>query len=164
MTQAVEDRATSAGARVVFALLSAVLVVVSIGSIGLLLSAAARAGDLGAIFHPGLDRLGDPKDSMSPIGPDSASNPLVWIFGLSRVAAFFVRPIALLATAAGIVALIPAWLTRNRASAKPTGANPAGVRSRRAIVWLGSITGAWMVVAAISFTPYGAALLGWLLD
>jgi hypothetical protein len=140
--------ATAPGRRPVVTIQLAVLVVVLIGSFGILVAAMARNGDYLAFFHPGNERLGDPKDSMVPIGPDSVVNPLVWVFGLSRVAAFFVRPIAALAAVGGGLFLIPAWRRRDR----------------RAVRQIGILTAAWVALGVISFTPYGAALLTWLLD
>jgi hypothetical protein len=148
MTQATATRTTAPLGRSVFAVLLAGLVVVLIGSFGILLLAMARSGDYLAFFHPGLERLGDPKDSMIPIGPDSVGNPLVWVFGLSRVAAFFVLPIAAVATVLGVFALIPAWRGRDR----------------RAVRRLGIVTGAWVALGVVFLTPYGMAMLTWLLD
>ena len=148
MTQAVQVRAASPGARAVLSVQTALLIVYLIGSFGLLLSAMARTGDYGAFWHPGLERLGDPKDSMSPIGPDAIGNPLVWIFGLSRLVAFFGRPLALIATVLGIAFLVPVGRAHNR----------------RAVRLLAVSTGAWLAVAVLTFTPYGADLLSWLLD
>jgi hypothetical protein len=82
---------------------------------------------------------------MNPIGPDSAGNPLIWILGLSRTAAFFVRPIAVVAVLLGTSATVRARRT--------------GAAGR-----LGIITGAWLALGVLSFTPYGGALLSWLLD
>jgi hypothetical protein len=148
MTQAVEVRAASPGARAVFTIQLTLLTIALVGSFGLLLSAAARTGDFAAVFHPGVERLGDPKDSMTPIGPDATGNPILWIFGLSRVVAFFVRPLALAATVLGIAFLVPAGRARNR----------------RAVRLLAIGTGAWFVAGLVALTPYGADLLGWLLD
>jgi hypothetical protein len=134
--------------RSIFTIQLATLLVVLVGSFGILLAAMTRSGDYLAFFHPGLERLGDPKDSMNPIGPDSVGNPLIWIFGLSRVAAFFVRPIAAAAAVLGVLFLIPAWRRGDRP----------------AIRRIGIITGAWVALGVISFTPYGVALLNWLLD
>ena len=149
MTETVQLRAPSAGARVVFTLQLALLVGCLIGSLGLLLSAMNRTGDYAAFFHPGVDRLGDPKDAMTPIGPESMGNPLLWIFGVSRVVAFFVRPLALALTALGIAFLATCWRAGNG----------------RAVHVVAVIsTAAWLAVGALALTPYGAGLLGWLLD
>ncbi len=79
MTETAQARRTSVGARVVFTIQLALLIVYLIGSFGLLLSAMNRTGDYAAFLHPGLERLGDPKDAMTPIGPDSTRNPLLWM-------------------------------------------------------------------------------------
>jgi hypothetical protein len=141
-------RTAAPAGRSVFAIQLAALAVVLIGSFGILLSAMARTGDYGAFFHPYLERLGDPKESMSPIGPDSTGNPLVWLLELSRVAAFFVRPLAALATLLGLVFVALA----------------AHRKDHRATIRLGLVTAAWFALGVLSFTPYGAALLSWLLD
>jgi uncharacterized membrane protein YgaE (UPF0421/DUF939 family) len=67
---------------------------------------------------------------------------------LSRVAAFFTLPIAAIATVLGVLALIPAWRRQDR----------------RAIRRLGITTGAWAALGVLFLTPYGYALLTWLLD
>jgi len=148
MTETTRVRAPSSGARVVFTVQVALLAVYLIGSLGLLLCAMNRTGDSAAFFHPGVERLGDPKDAIPPIGPDSTSNPLVWIFGLSRVIAIFVRPLALAMTALGTAFLATSWRAGNR----------------RAVHLVAAGTAAWLAVGALSLTPYGDALLGWLLD
>src|SRR3954447_5152900 len=98
--------AGSLGGRVVFWSQLIALLVYLIGSYGILLSAAIHRHDLGALFHPGLDRLDDPKVSVPIVGPDSAGNPLVWVFGLSRVFAFFVYPLAVVALTLGALGLL----------------------------------------------------------
>jgi hypothetical protein len=148
MTEVVEVRATPRGARAVCTVQVVLLVVYLVGSFGILLAAMARTGDYGAFWHPGVERLGDPKDSMSPLGPDSTGNPFVWIFGLSRVVAFFGRVLAPVLTLLGLAFLVPAWLARDR----------------RAVRLVAVSTGAWLAFAVLSFTPYGSDLLGWLLD
>ena len=148
MTKTVQVRAASGSARVVFTVQVALLVAYLIGSFGLLLSAMHRTGDYAAFFHPDVERLGDPKDSMNPIGPDALSNPIVWTFALSRMVAFFVQPLALASTALGIVFLAASWRAGN------------GRAVRLVIV----STAAWLAVSAFAFTPYSAELLRWLLD
>src|SRR3954454_7636843 len=153
MTEAVQLRAPSVGARVVYTLQLSVLVVYLIGSFGLLLSAMNHTGDYGAFFHPGVERLGDPKDAMTPIGPDSMGNPLVWIFGLSRILAFFVRPLALALTVLGVAFLAASWRSGNWRTG-----------NWRAVRRVAGSTAAWLGVGVLALTPYGASLLSWLLD
>ncbi len=114
----------------------------------MLLSAALHVGDLPAVLDPGLERLGDPKESIPPVGPDSVWNPLAWVFGLSRAVAMFVYPVAFVTVALGIVALVRTWR----------------VGDRRAFGWLTIGTAGWCALAAIALTPYGTQLHHWLLD
>lgn len=118
-----------------------------LGSFGVLLLAAARTGDWGALADPGLERLGDPKDSLSP-GADSVANPLVWILGVARVVAMLVVPAAVLGVLLGGFAIA------------------AGRRDgdRRRITRAGLFIGAWLLLVAVAFTGYGGKLHGWLLD
>lgn len=118
-----------------------------VGSFGLLLSAMNRTGSYAA-FHPGVERLGDPRDALTPIGPDSTGNLLFWIFGLSQVLAIFVRPLALVLTVLGTTFLAKAWRTGNR----------------RAVHEVAADTAAWLGIGALALTQYGASLLTWLLD
>jgi hypothetical protein len=119
-----------------------------VGSAGLLIAAAIRAGDPGALLHPGLDRLDDPKVSIPPAGPDAVWNPLVWIFGLSRVTAIFLYPVAFVALLLGVAAL--------------AGARRGG--DRRAFRAAVAVTAAWLVVVVVALTPYGSSIFVWLLD
>lgn len=112
------------------------------------MAAAIRVDDPGALLHPGLERLEDPKLSIPPAGPDSVWNPLIWIFGLSRVAAMFVYPLAFVALLLGVAAL--------------AGARREGDRwaYRAAVV----VTAAWLLVVVVALTPYGGSTHAWLLD
>jgi hypothetical protein len=148
VTETVQLHARSAGARVVFTLQLALLVFYLIGSFGLVLSAMNRTGDYAAFFHPGVERLGDPKDALTPIGPDSTSNPLFWVFGLSQVLGIFVRPLALVLTVLGAT-----FLATSRRAA-----------DRRTVHRVAAATAAWLGIGVLSFIPYGASLLTWLLD
>ena len=148
MTNTVQVRSNSAGARIVVTVQLALLAVYLIGSLGLLLSAIYRTGDYAAFFDPSVERLGDPKDALTPIGPESLRNPLLWSLGLSRVVAMFVQPLALALTALGTAFLAASWR--------------AGDRHATHVVAVG--TAAWLAVGALALTPYGVGLLGWLLD
>ncbi len=119
-----------------------------IGSFGLLLVAALHVGDLPAVLDPGVERLGDPKDSLPPVGPYSVWNPLVWVFGLGRVLAMFVYPLAFVTLTLGAVALLQTWR----------------VRDRKAFGRLVVSTGVWCALAVLALTPYGTQLHAWLLD
>ncbi|WP_127507183.1 hypothetical protein [Actinoplanes solisilvae] len=124
------------------------LAVCFVGSIGLLTVAAVRAGDPGALLHPGLERLGDPKESIPPIGPDALWNPLVWIFGWGRVAAMLVYLVAFVALILGLAAIAGARQEGDR-------------RARRAAI---AVTAIWLLVVVTALTPYGGSLHSWLLD
>lgn len=118
-----------------------------LGGFGLLLLAVVRSGDWGALLAPGLDRLGDPKDSI-PFGWDSVSNPFAWIFGIARLTAMLVVPVA----AVGV--LLAGFAV---ASGRRDG---DGRRIRRALLAIVL----WLALAALAFTPYGGSLHTWLAD
>ncbi|WP_262285408.1 hypothetical protein [Micromonospora sp. MA102] len=145
-----QDQVSAAlfGGRVVVSAQLLMLAVYLVGSFGVLLVAALHTGDLPAVLDPRLERLGDPKDSLPPAGPDSVWNPLVWVFGVSRVVAMFVYPLASVTVVLGVAALICTWRTDDR---KVFG---------RLIV----STGVWCALAALALTPYGTQLHRWLLD
>ena len=124
------------------------LAVYLVGSFGVLLVAALHTGDFPALLDPRLERLGDPKDSLPPAGPDSVWNPLVWVFGVSRVVAMFVYPLVFVALVLGVASLIHIWRTGDR----------------KAFGWLVLSTGMWFALSALALTPYGTQLHGWLLD
>lgn len=123
------------------------LVAYLIGSFGILVLAAVRADDLGALLHPGLGRLDDPKASMD-IGPDSLWNPLVWILGVCRLIAWLVYPIGIAMVLFGLATLVHA------------------VRSgdRRGTARLAVLSAVWLGLLLLAATPYGTALTVWLLD
>ncbi|MEU6073833.1 hypothetical protein [Micromonospora sp. NPDC047074] len=145
-----QDRVSTAsfGGRVVVSAHLLLLVMYLIGSFGVLLVAALRVRDLPAVLDPRVDRLGDPKDSLPPVGPDSAWNPLLWVFELGRVLAMFVYPLAFVTMVLGVATLIRAWR----------------VGDRKAFGWLVVSTGVWSALAALAPTPYGTQLHVWLLD
>jgi hypothetical protein len=118
-----------------------------LGGFGVLVLAVVRSGDWGALLAPGLDRLGDPKDSI-PLGWDSATNPFAWLFGAARLTAMLVVPVAALGVLLGGFAV---------AAARRDG---DGRRTRRALLAIGI----WFLLAAIAFTPYGGNLHTWLAD
>ncbi|GIF42114.1 hypothetical protein [Actinoplanes xinjiangensis] len=118
-----------------------------LGGFGVLALAVVRSGDWGALLEPGLDRLGDPKDSI-PLGWDSATNPFAWLFGIARVAAMLVIPVVTLGVLLGGFAVVAAHRDDD------------GGRLRRALLAIG----VWLVLAAVAFTPYGGRLHTWLAD
>ncbi|MET8907867.1 hypothetical protein [Micromonospora sp. NPDC004551] len=148
MSRQAEVSAASFGGRVVVSAQLLMLAVCLVGSFGVLLVAALHTGDFPAVLDPRLERLGDPKDSLPPAGPDSVWNPLVWVFGISRVVAMFVYPLACVTLVLGVAALIRTWRTGDR----------------KAFGWLIISTGMWVALAALALTPYGTQLHGWLLD
>jgi hypothetical protein len=108
-----------------------------LGTFGVLLCAVVQNGDPGGFLDPGLDRLGDPKDSMP-------SNPiLLWVLGLPYAIGVYVRPLPVIGLVIAMVALVAA---RGR-SPKAAGF---------AIVWA--------ALTVVAYTPYGSALHSWLLD
>ncbi|WP_320066817.1 hypothetical protein [Micromonospora sp. RTGN7] len=124
------------------------LVICMIGSFGVLLAAVWRTGDLAAVLDPGLERLGDPKDSLPPAGPDSLWNPLLWVFEISRVAAMYVYPLVIAALVVGVPSLIRTWR----------------IGDRRTFARLAVHTGSWLALGALALSPYGTQLHHWLLD
>ncbi|SDZ17562.1 hypothetical protein SAMN05444365_106161 [Micromonospora pattaloongensis] len=114
-----------------------------------LLTAAIGTGDYAGLLDPGLERYGDPKDWIPPLGPASAWNPLTWIFGVARAVALFIAPLAILGGLVGAAGL----------------AQAARVRSRRpTVVRLAVGTVLCFALVAFTLTPYGASLHNWLLD
>lgn len=103
--------------------------------------AAVRAGDPGALLAPGLERLGDPKDSL----PDSALS-LVFVPGI--LVAYFVFPAGFVTVFFGLGMLMHTWQVGDR------------VTFRRLLV----STGGWVVLTAAALTPWGDGLRTWLLD
>ncbi|GID98569.1 hypothetical protein ACFQFC_12985 [Amorphoplanes digitatis] len=143
MTQVPEQQDTQGGRVVLWAqwgLLTAYLV----GSFGTLLAAVVQAGDLGALLDPRLERLDDPKVAL----PDSVWNPLSWVFGICRLVAMLVFPVALVGLISGVAAVAHAQRVGDRK------------------VLLGSLAAiaAWVVLLAVTLSPYGRQLHNWLLD
>ncbi|BCJ40522.1 hypothetical protein GCM10010168_81440 [Actinoplanes ianthinogenes] len=125
----------------------AFLVAYLIGSFGMVILAAVHADDLGAILHPGLERLDDPKASMS-IGPDSLWNPLVWVLGVCRLIAWFLYPLGIAMLIFGLATLV----------------HTVRAGDRRTTARLAVLTAIWLALLLLGATPYGAALANWLLD
>ncbi|WP_436529882.1 hypothetical protein [Actinoplanes sp. HUAS TT8] len=147
MTDVDHVHRTSATGRAVVWTQLALLIAYVIGSFGILILAAAHAGDAGAILHPGLERLGDPKDSMN-LGPDSVWNPLVWIVGICRLIAWFIYPLGIAMLLFGGATLVRAWR----------------LGDRRTFSRLAVLTAIWLILIIVAVTPYGEDLTRWLLD
>ncbi|GAB3801594.1 hypothetical protein [Micromonospora zhanjiangensis] len=122
-------------------------VVYLIGGVGTLLIAAIRTGDWAGLLDPGLERFGDPKDVIA-IGPDTVWNPILWIFGLSRVGAMLITPLAFAAVLLGLPCLADRAVRADR-------------RTWRLLL-IGTVI--CVVLAAVPSTPYGDQLQTWLLD
>jgi hypothetical protein len=148
MNRADQASAASPGGRVVVSAQLLLLAVCLIGSFGVLFLAALHTGDLPAVLDPGLERLGDPKDAIPPAGPDAWWNPLAWVFGISRVFAMFVYPVAFVALVLGVASLVGTWRTGDR----------------KGFGRLAIATGVWLMLALLALTPYGMQLHHWLLD
>ncbi|MBB2946792.1 hypothetical protein FB565_006560 [Actinoplanes lutulentus] len=131
----------SAGGRVLVWAQWTLLVVCLISSFGVLLLAALRANDLGAVFDPGLDRLGDPMDSL----PEA---PLVYGFVPGMFVAYFIYPVAFVTVFFGLGMVMHTWQ----------------VGDRETLRGLLKSTGAWVVLTAGALTPFGTQLHQWLLD
>jgi hypothetical protein len=142
------DRRTSITGRTVVWVELVLLIAYALGSFGILILAAVRADDVGGILHPGLERLGDPKDSLPGVGPDSLWNPLVWIFGVCRLIAWLIYPIGLAMMILGAATAAHAWRAGDR----------------RSFARLSVLTAIWLGLVLLSTTPYGHDLLSWLLD
>lgn len=139
---------TPLGATVVWSLQYVLGAAYLIGAGGLLLTAAVRTGDYVGLLDPGLERFGDPKDFIPPVGPPTLWNPLTWVFGLLRVFSWFIGEFAFLAALLGL-----GQLARADVRAHPR------VFHR---LLIGTLVSAALV--ALSFTGYGARLHTWLLD
>ncbi|WP_229073447.1 hypothetical protein [Actinoplanes sp. DH11] len=134
-------RERSLGARLILWAQWFLLVACLVGSLGVLVMAAVRAGDPAALVDPGLERLGDPKDSL----PDS---PLVLLLVPGMFVGYFVFASGFVAVLFGLGALMHTWNLGDRATA------------RRLIF----STGAWVLLTAAALTPFGDQLHRWLLD
>ncbi|WP_145830885.1 hypothetical protein [Actinoplanes teichomyceticus] len=141
-------RPPSTAARAVVWTQFAVLTAYAIGSFGVLILAAVRVGDAGAVLHPGPERLGDPQESLPGLGPDSLANPLVWIFGVCRLVAWLVHPLSFAMLLFGAVTLAHAWRAGDR----------------RVAARLAVFSGLWLGLLLLAATPYGAGLQRWLLN
>ncbi|BBH68733.1 hypothetical protein ACTI_54180 [Actinoplanes sp. OR16] len=131
----------SAGGRALVWAQWTLLVACLAASIGVLLLAAFRAGDLGAVLAPGLERLGDPKDSLPGSG-------LAWLFVPGLFVAYFIYVIAFVAVFFGLGMMMHTWQIGDRATFRRL------VRS----------TVAWVLLTAVAITPFGTDLHRWLLD
>lgn len=136
------------GARIVMSFQYLLVTAYLFGAVGLMLTAAARTGNYQGLLSPGLERFGDPKAYIPPVGPDSVWNPLTWVFGLSRVVCLFMGPLAFIAGLAGLVYLL----------------RLDGRAHRRTFVWLATGTAVCAALVAFTKIPYGAQLQNWLLD
>lgn len=148
----VVDQSTSIrlppGAVIVMAAQHLIVMAYLLGAGGVLVTAAAKTGNWAGLANPGLEQFGDPKDYIPPIGPDSLLNPLSWIFGLARVASFFISPLALTGGVAG-----SAYLVRIDRLNRPW-----------ASTWLLVGTLVCFALVVFALTPYGMALQHWLVD
>ncbi|GIE34346.1 hypothetical protein Ait01nite_073910 [Actinoplanes italicus] len=140
MTSPAVTRVTTAGARPGRGLLIAQYVLLAVhlaGTFGVLLCAVVQSGDWGGFLDPGLERLGDPKDSMS-------SNPiLLWALGLPYTISVYVRPLPVIGLVIALFALVAA-----------RGRSPKAA----------FLTVVWTVLTVLACTPYGSAIHNWLLD
>lgn len=142
------DPPPSPGARVTLSAQLIFLVAYLFGSFGILLAAALHQDDLAVVFDPRLERLGDPKDSPPVIGPDSVWNPLAWVFGIARIVAFMIYPLAVLMLPLGVLG--------------PLRTRYLGDRKTFHLITV--TTTIWLALAVLAVTPYGGHLLTWLLD
>ncbi|MFC7529241.1 hypothetical protein [Actinoplanes sp. GCM10030250] len=95
------------------------------------------------MLAPGLERLGDPKDSIPVIGPDSVWNPLFWLVALPHAIVVYFPQLPLVGLALAGIALVM-----------------AGGRSTRAVAW----AVVWVALTVLAFSPFGEMLHQWLLD
>jgi hypothetical protein len=143
MTELAERRDT-VGGRVALWFQTGLLVAYLVGGFGVLILAVVRSGDAGALLDPGLERLGDPKDSM----PQSVWDPLAWLLGICRLVAMLAFPTAAAALMLGVAAV--------------SGARRAG--DRKVFRWSLAVTAAWIVLLIVALSPYGRQMDIWLLD
>ena len=121
----------------------AALVATLAGSLGVLVAAVLRTGDTGALLAPGLDRLGDPAESLP-----AQWNPILWVMVVGIPLAYFVYPVGVIAVLAGVALLIYAGQDRDW----------------RTVAWTAVVTVSWLVVTVVAATPYGRELHRWILD
>jgi hypothetical protein len=140
-------RRRAAGGRTRYAGQWALVGLYLLGSFGVLLLAVIRSGDWGALLDPGLERLDDPKVSMTA-GWDSIWNPLAFVLAIARLTAMLVVPVATIGVLLGGSSLVIAVRARDRRG--------IGRSLLLIVVWLG--------LFALAFTPYGGQLHNWLAD
>ncbi|MET0416101.1 MAG: hypothetical protein ABW022_08780 [Actinoplanes sp.] len=145
MTQSIDERAISRRrpSRLLTVALWVVLAIYLIGTLLTLTVAALRSGDYGALLAPGLERLGDPKDSIPVIGPDSVWNPLFWLVALPHAVVVYCPQLPVVGLALAGIALVV-----------------ARGRSSRAAAW----AVVWVALTGLAFSPFGEMLHQWLLD
>ncbi|SCL28267.1 hypothetical protein GA0074694_5061 [Micromonospora inyonensis] len=120
-----------------------------LGALYPLLAAAAGTGDWAGLADPGLSRYGDPKE-WDPLlgGLEESWNPLLWIFGISRLVVMVsgITLLGVVGVVAGVVRLVGGGVGRGRFVA----------------LLVGTLLCA--AVTVVMLTPYGAQLRTWLLD
>ncbi|SNY28822.1 hypothetical protein [Paractinoplanes atraurantiacus] len=145
MTQSIDERAIGRrrSARPLTVALWVVLGIYLIGTFLTLTVAVVRSGDYGALLAPGLERLGDPKDSIPVIGPESVWNPLFWLVALPHAIVLYFPQLPVVGlTLAGIALVV------------------ARGRSVQAAAW----AVVWVALTVLAFSPFGETLHNWLLD
>jgi hypothetical protein len=143
----VASRRRAGGGRLKYTAQWALVALYLLGSFGVLLLAVIRSGDWGALLDPGLERLDDPKVSMTA-GWDSIWNPLAFVLAIARLTAMLVVPVA----AVGVLIAGSTLVTAARARDWPG----IGRSLLLIVVWVG--------LFALAFTPYGGQLHTWLAD
>ncbi|MEU4619264.1 hypothetical protein AB0G04_04685 [Actinoplanes sp. NPDC023801] len=118
-----------------------------LGGFGVLLLAVIRSGDWGALLDPRLERLDDPKVSMTA-GWDSIWNPFAFVLAIARLTAMLVVPVTTIGVLLGLSSLVVAFQARDRRG--------IGGSLLLIVVWVG--------LFALAFTPYGGRLHHWLAD
>lgn len=119
------------------------LAIYMVGMFLILIFAVIRSGDYGAFLEPGLDRLGDPMDSVPSLGPETWWNPLPWLLVIPYVSVVVFQPFPV----AGLLFAVSSLLA-------------ARGRSVRAAAW----TAVWVALTVLTYSPYGWAIRYWLLD
>ena len=102
-----------------------------------------RTGDTGALLAPGLERLGDPAESLP-----AAWNPILWLMVPGILLAYFIYPVGVTAVLSGVSLTI---YTRS-------------VHDRKVFTGAAVVTTLWLAVTVVAATPYGRDLHRWLLD
>jgi hypothetical protein len=143
----IETRRRTGGGRLRYAAQWALVGLYLLGSFGVLLLAVIRSGDWGALLDPGLERLDDPKVSITA-GWDSIWNPVAFLLAIARLTAMLVVPVATIGVLLGGSSLLVAARERDRRG--------IGRSLLLIVVWLG--------LFALAFTPYGGQLHTWLAD